>query len=247
MRSKPISRQGTENVIKATNLQSLLNKKETAVINVDELKRIKNTANELSNEEKQSQRKVLEEQKQQQRATANARKQKIIDKEEQRKKNIQKTDLEIEDDMKRKVLNDRATQIKLEEHDEVKHMNQQMIYAKCVTIREKQLDEKKNIFLEIQEEEERLDLMMEIERLKVMKKLEDEEVVKVDQRKKGAEIIKKQIKEREQIRLKHQEIKDRESQQMLKQIQLLEEDEKREADRKQNRQKEMMEEVKKAN
>lgn len=247
MRSKPISRQGTENVIKASNLQSLLNKKETVVINVDELKRMKNIANELSTEEKQAQRKVLEEQKQQQRATANARKQKIIDKEEERKRNIQKTDLEIEDDCKRKVLNDRATQIKLEEHDEVKHMNQQMIYAKCVTIREKQLDEKKNIAWEIQEEEERLDLMMEIERLKVMKKLEDEEVVKVEQRRVGASIIVKQIKEREQIRLKESEIKNKEAQQMLKQIQLLEDDEKREVERKMNRQKEMMEEVKKAN
>ena len=43
------------------------------------------------------------------------------------------------------------------------------MYAKCVTIRDKQLHEKKEIYGEFKEEEKRKDLMMEIERLKLIK------------------------------------------------------------------------------
>ena len=53
-----------------------------------------------------------------------------------------------------------------EEIDEVKNMNQMMIYSKCVTIRDKQLEEQKRLEEEYREEERRLDIMMEIERLK---------------------------------------------------------------------------------
>lgn len=45
-------------------------------------------------------------------------------------------------------------------------MNEMMVYSKCVTIRDKQLDEQKHLESEYREEERRLDIMMEIERLK---------------------------------------------------------------------------------
>lgn len=48
-------------------------------------------------------------------------------------------------------------------------MNQMVIYAKCVTIRDKQLEEQKRLEEEYRAEEKRLDLMMEIERLKSLK------------------------------------------------------------------------------
>ena len=56
-----------------------------------------------------------------------------------------------------------------EEHDDVKHMNQMMLYSKVVTIRDKQLEESKRLESEWLEEQKRLDLMMEIERLKTLK------------------------------------------------------------------------------
>ena len=62
-----------------------------------------------------------------------------------------------------------------EEHDDVKHMNQMMLYSKCVTIRDKQLMEKQRIEDERYEEEKRLDKMMEIERLKMLKYHEERE------------------------------------------------------------------------
>ena len=56
-----------------------------------------------------------------------------------------------------------------EELDDVKHMNQMMIYSKCVTIRDRQLEEQKQLEDEYRNEEKRLDIMMEIERLKSLK------------------------------------------------------------------------------
>lgn len=61
----------------------------------------------------------------------------------------------------------KAEMAAMEEMDDVKHMNQMQLYAKCVTIRDAQIEEKKHMMLEEEEEERRLDLMMEIERLKV--------------------------------------------------------------------------------
>jgi hypothetical protein len=56
-----------------------------------------------------------------------------------------------------------------EEHDDVKHMNQMVLYSKVVTIRDKQLEENKQLEREWVEEQKRLDIMMEIERLKGLK------------------------------------------------------------------------------
>ena len=63
-----------------------------------------------------------------------------------------------------------------EDHDDVKHMNQMMLYSKVVTIRDKQKEEQKRLEEEWIEEQKRLDLMMEIERLKSLKMQEEREV-----------------------------------------------------------------------
>lgn len=53
-----------------------------------------------------------------------------------------------------------------EEQDDVKKMNQMVLYSKVVTIRDQQLLESKNLESEWVREQKKLDLMMEIERLK---------------------------------------------------------------------------------
>ena len=53
-----------------------------------------------------------------------------------------------------------------EEQDDVKKMNQMVLYSKVVTIRDQQLIESKNLESEWVREQKKLDLMMEIERLK---------------------------------------------------------------------------------
>jgi hypothetical protein len=69
------------------------------------------------------------------------------------------------------------------ELDDVKQMNQMVLYSKVVTIRDKQLEENKRLESEWIEEQKKLDLMMEIERLKVLQEEEEREIRKVESRK----------------------------------------------------------------
>ena len=91
----------------------------------------------------------------------------------------------------------RADYMLNEERDQVKNMNQMMLYAKCVTIRDKQIEEKKVIGESDENESRRLDLMMEIERLKALENYEQREIKRAEDRKKGAEVLQKQIEARE--------------------------------------------------
>ena len=76
-----------------------------------------------------------------------------------------------------------------EDHDDVKHMNQMMLYGKVVTIRDKQIEESKRLEQDWIEEQKRLDLMMEIERLKSLKMQEEREVQKKQAQKQGSLVI----------------------------------------------------------
>lgn len=55
-----------------------------------------------------------------------------------------------------------------EQKDDVKHMNQMVQYAKCVTLRDQQIQEKKAAMLADEAEQRRLDMEMEIERLRAL-------------------------------------------------------------------------------
>lgn len=80
-----------------------------------------------------------------------------------------------------------------EEIDDVKHMNQMVLYSKVVTIRDKQLEENKILEQKWLDEQRQLDLMMEIERLKKLQAIEDIEAKRVENNRKGAAVIIEQI------------------------------------------------------
>lgn len=60
-----------------------------------------------------------------------------------------------------------------------------MMYAKCVTVRDQQLNEKNVLHDHKKNEEKRKDLMMEIERLKNIKYYEELEKMKKEEQKSG--------------------------------------------------------------
>lgn len=98
-----------------------------------------------------------------------------------------------------------------EQLDDVKEMNKMVAYAKAVTIRDRQLDEKKQIWEEFKDLEKKKDLLMEVERLKKLKVYEEEERVRKELAEKGKEVIIEQIKEREIERLRMREEQEREA------------------------------------
>merc|ERR1711976_260613 len=164
-----------------------MGKKEAVIVTVDE---------------QLQQKKILEEQKEKQQAAAMSKKKKMMELEELKKNQADLNDLEKEQaEQKADVLNQAREKLN-EQLDEVKHMNQMVAYARCVTVRDKQLDEKKLIRSAQVEEQKRLDMMYEISRLKEVKRVDDQDERRKNLQKHGHGIIVDQMKERQLKRLK---------------------------------------------
>merc|ERR1719352_1347216 len=134
-----------------------------------------------------------------------------------------------------------------EEMDDVKHMNQMMLYSKIVTIRDAQIQEKRYVQQEKEEEERQAQRMKEIERLKALKMYEEREKKRVTDQRRGAQVIIEQIKDRQAQRMKEEEHRDQERSFVLKQIEALKEEEVEQSKAKRFAAKRLMDEVNEAN
>ena len=155
-----------------------------------------------SQEQRIQEKKLLEEQKQAALAKSKARKTKMQELDAKRATKQAPTEFQRMENSKNETLLSRAQKKMDDDLDDVKHMNQMVLYSKVVTIRDKQLDENKRLESEYIEEQKKLDLMMEIERLKVLQEEEEREVRKAAARKQGAQVIIDQIQERTIQRMK---------------------------------------------
>merc|ERR1711959_721300 len=175
-------------------------------IQSQELRRLKEAATVITPQEAAYQAKAKADDKAATMAQARARKQKIISMEAERKKNEAKSDLELEQMEKDKHDLSRADFLVDEQRDDVKRMNQFVRYAKCASIRDAQLEEKKALQRQTEEEEMRLDEVMEQERVRAVELYEQREAQRAVDRKHGKDVIVEQIKARERERLLQQEI-----------------------------------------
>ena len=205
-------------------LEKLVNEKPThvetdsIVITGNELDRLRKLATVVNKADIERERQEAEAAKAAAQAKARERKEKMIAMEAKRKANLAKSDLEMEDESKMSNLLENAERARDEQLDDVKHMNQMMLYAKCVTIRDAQLLEKQMIQKEKADHEKAIDMAMEQERLKALELTEERERAKMDERLRGAAIIRMQIEQREKERIRQEELRDQERDHMLKEI-----------------------------
>ena len=106
-----------------------------------------------------------------------------------------------------------------------------------------QVEEKKVIEKERQQEERRLDTIMEIERLKALKMYEEREAQKLVNQIQGRTVIVAQMEGRERERIRRLELQDQEREAMLRQNAEMQAEEKKEAARKVEQGKKLLEEV----
>jgi len=191
---------------------------ESAIITKSELERIKRSTKIQTKEQKSQQNRLIEEQKDQQMAAAKARKERMVKNDRLRASRLPKNEFEIEATEKTETRLTMAQDQLDEELDDVKHINQMMLYSKVVTIRDKQLEENKRLESDWIQEQKKLDLMMEIERLKDLKSHEEQQRQRKFAIKEGSRVIIDQIKERELTRIKEQEIREKEKHQLLMNI-----------------------------
>jgi len=176
-----------------------------AILEYNEINRMKTSTKIETADDKKMAATLAKTQKEAAMEQSKARKERMQAMDKERSTKVAPTDIEQAQRNKDVGILSKAQSQLDEELDDVKHMNQMVLYSKVVTIRDKQLDENKCLEKEWIEEQKKLDLMMEIERLKALKVHEEREVIRQDARRRGAMVIVDQIQEREIERIKERE------------------------------------------
>merc|ERR1712066_825133 len=100
---------------------------------------------------------------------------------------------------------------KLENDDEIRHLNELILEAKCHAIRDAQIQEKHDIAKELQVENDRLDGMMEVDRIAALRQQEEVARLRKARRQRGAAMIMDQIKTNETEKLLEKDRRDNEA------------------------------------
>eukprot|EP00826_Nyctotherus_ovalis_P014593 TRINITY_DN14081_c0_g1_i7.p1 TRINITY_DN14081_c0_g1~~TRINITY_DN14081_c0_g1_i7.p1 ORF type:complete len:270 (-),score=127.26 TRINITY_DN14081_c0_g1_i7:596-1405(-) len=143
-----------------------------------ELRRIKNSTKITTKKEEAEQRKRLEEQKEKEQEASELLKTKMKQFDQVRAKKMPLTEYQREELEKNQALLENAQKVIDEEMDDVKDMNKMIHYAKCVTIRDRQIEEAKRLEKQRKDDDLKMDTAMEIERLKVLKANEEQKILK---------------------------------------------------------------------
>lgn len=191
---------------------------DAVIISKADLDRIKDATTIKTKDQLIQEKRLLEEQKQAALIKSKMRKTKMQEMDAMRATKVKPNEFQKAEKNKAETLLSKAQKKLDNDMDDVKAMNQMVLYSKVVTIRDKQLEENKKLETEWIQEQKKLDLMMEIERLKVLKEEEEREVRKAAARKQGAQVIVDQIQERTIERMKEQEIRDKERLELLANI-----------------------------
>ncbi|CAM6128151.1 unnamed protein product [Calypogeia fissa] len=197
---------------------------DTVIISKDDIEKIKERAIILTDEMK---RKILADKQAEQdriHAVANQRKQMMLKMEAERKrKSGRLSDAEILKHQNEDRIKENAIAKFEEALDESKSMNRMMNYARCVTIRDGQLHEKGDRLREEAADKMKWHYIMERDRINKIKMYDQIEAMKKDQRYKGADVLRRQMQDREADRKTQEEVKEqegkrirRESERMIK-------------------------------
>ncbi|XP_072165777.1 cilia- and flagella-associated protein 45-like [Diadema setosum] len=220
---------------------------QSVVLPFEEYRRIMNAARFMSHEEKVAELKRKQEEKQNQMDAANEIKLQMQALDRKRQKNEKLSELEEEAKQQGEYLLAKAREQQEEQEDEIKHLNELILNAKCHAIRDAQILEKHQVKDEVSEEEKRLDAMMEIERQRALQLQEEIEAQRKAERYEGKTMILNQISQREEERLLEQEKKDQEAQQMLKYLEKLQMEDLKDLEKKRLIQLEAQKEISRAN
>ena len=138
-------------------------------------------------------------------------------------KNLSEEDM-LKQNRDRAIVEDAAAR-KEEQHDDVKEMNRMMLYAKTVTVRDRQLEEKKFIQALQRQEDQRIDLEMEAERIKLIKHYDIREENQKAENARGAQVLIRQIHDRAEERQLQQDALAEEKRKLVAHMQELEQKE----------------------
>merc|ERR1712168_739198 len=129
----------------------------------------------------------------------------------QRKENAPLNDLQLESKTLQQELLKHSQAKRLEDNDEIKALNELILEAKCHAVRDEQVKEKHEIANNENMENVRLDSMMELDRVQAIQQREKVEDLRKQQRQRGAVQILDQIEANRMEKLLRAERKDQEA------------------------------------
>ena len=130
--------------------------KDAIILPKSELDRIRLGSKIVTQNEKIQEKQIFKEQKEQQRIMHEMRKKRMRQMDKERANKLPPNEFQAEETTKKIGFLNNAQKALDEEKDDVKTMNQMVLYSKCVTIRDKQLEEQKRLEQEYIDENKRL-------------------------------------------------------------------------------------------
>jgi hypothetical protein len=130
--------------------------KDAIILPKSELDRIRFASKIVTKDQQAQEKQIFEEQKEKQRIMNEARKKRMKQMDKERINKLPPSEFQVESEQKKQGLLTNAQKALDEDMDDVKTMNKMVLYSKCVTIRDKQLEEQKRLEQEYVDENKRL-------------------------------------------------------------------------------------------
>ena len=184
---------------------------QSVVITQRELERIKGEAQIKTAMDLEEEKRDYEQQKQEKEKIARDRKLKMRELEKRALKLTKKSDEEIAQQAKEDAIRNHAAIIRDNDSDVIKLLSSMATRAAAFSVRDKQLEEKKQREHVEEEYERRMDILMEVDRLKEIQRREQEEQEKIFKRVSDRQTITDQIRDRERQKLMMLEAKEQEN------------------------------------
>ncbi|EDL94720.1 coiled-coil domain containing 19 [Rattus norvegicus] len=220
---------------------------ESLIISPEEFERIKWASHVLTKEELNAREQAFKKEKEAILDAVTVRKKIMKQKEMAWNNNKKLSDLEEVARARAQNLLQRANNLRMEQEEELKDMSKIILNAKCHAIRDAQILEKQQIKKELDEEERRLDHMMEIDRQQSLQRQEDRERRRREERIRGKRHIVEQMKKNEEERSLQAEHREQEKEQMLAYLERLQEEDLQDLERRHQEKLKMQAEIKRIN
>ncbi|XP_021506252.1 cilia- and flagella-associated protein 45 [Meriones unguiculatus] len=220
---------------------------ESLIISPEEFERIKWASKVLTKEELDAREQAFKKEKEAVLEAVTTRKKIMKQKEMIWNNNKMLSDLEEVARERAQNLLQRANSLRLEQEEELKDMSKIILNAKCHAIRDAQILEKQQIQKELDEEEKRLDQMMETERQNSIQRQKDRDNKRKEERIRGKRHILEQIKKNEEERSLLSEHREQEKEQMLAYLEQLHEEDMQDLERRHQERLKIQAEIKRIN
>uniref|UniRef100_A0A8C9AIM8 Cilia- and flagella-associated protein 45 n=1 Tax=Prolemur simus TaxID=1328070 RepID=A0A8C9AIM8_PROSS len=220
---------------------------ESLIISPEEFERIKWASHILTREELEAREQAFKKEKEAIVDAVTTRKQIMKQKEMVWRNNKKLSDLEEVAKERAQNLLQRASKLRMEQEEELKHMNKVILNAKCHAIRDAQILEKQQIQKELDAEEKRLDQMMEVERQKSIQRQEERDRKRREERVRGRRHIVEQMEKNQEERSLLAEQREQEKEQMLEYMEQLQEEDLRDLEQRHQQKLKMQAEIKRIN